>query len=68
MPLDDAGIAICRKLVLSTTNTDRILNRYLDVHLWLTIPEGLFCPFQAGDGFGFGLSSTKWIFIGADGR
>jgi len=24
----------------------------------------MFCPFQAGDGFGFGLSSTEWIFIG----
>lgn len=23
--------------------------------------------FQAGDGFGLGLSSTKWIFVGVDG-
>jgi hypothetical protein len=29
-------------------------------------PEGLFCPFQAGDGFGFGFSSTEWISIGTE--
>jgi hypothetical protein len=36
--------------------------------LWLTIPEGLFCPFQAGDGFGFGFSSTKRVPIGTGSR
>jgi hypothetical protein len=33
-------------------------------------PGRLFCPLllKAGDGFGFGFSSTKWIFGGTDGR
>jgi hypothetical protein len=61
-----AGITFRRKLFLSWTGAHRILKRYLTCIL-AGDPGRPVLPFLAGDGFGFGLSSTKWIFVGTGG-
>jgi hypothetical protein len=61
-----AGITFRRKLFLSSTDADRIFKRYLTCIL-AGDPGRPVLPFLAGDGFGFGLSSTKWIFVGTGG-
>jgi hypothetical protein len=39
-----------------------------DVNCGWRSRKACFALLKAGDGFGFGLSSTKWIFVGTDGR
>ncbi len=61
-----AGIASGSKLSLSIERADRILKRYLMCIVAGDPRKACFALFQAGDGFGFGLSSTEWIVIGTE--